>query len=118
MSVNVVTVTVTADASPSDVAKAEGNVVAVPSGAMWPDASNNPIVPAVIHAQLANGTCSLSLVASDSFAAGVLTWDFIINIRGLPTVNVASCAVNFTNGATQSVWTILQAAGWTPLSVP
>jgi hypothetical protein len=118
MTVNVVTVTVTADASPSDVATAEGNVVAVPSGAMWPDVSNNPIVPAVIHAQLVAGTCSLSLVASDNFAAGVLTWDLIINIRGLPTVNVPSCTVAFTNGATQSVWTILQAAGWTPLSVP
>ena len=118
MTVNVVTVTVTADSSPSDVAKAEGNVVAIPSGAMWPDTSNNPIVPMVVHGQLQQGTCSLSLVATDNFAAGVLTWDIIINIRGMATINVAGCAVNFADGATQSVWTILQNAGWTPLSVP
>lgn len=118
MSLNVVTVTVTADVSPSDQATAEGNVVAVPSGTEWPDTSNNPIVPAVVHGTLASGTCSLSLVASDNFSAGVLAWDFIINIRGLQTINVPSCAVNFSNGATQSVWAILTAAGWTPLSVP
>ena len=118
MTVNVVNVTVAADASPVDAATAEGNVVAVPSGAMWPDGNNVPIVPEVVHGTLVAGTCTLQLVASDNFAAGVLSWDIIINIRGLPTVNVAGCVINFANGATQSVWTILTAAGWTPPSVP
>lgn len=119
MTINVVNVVVAADSSPADAGVfAEGNVVAVPSGAMWPDTNNVPIVPMAVHGTLASGTCTIELAASDSFAAGVLTWDIIINIRGMATVNVAGCVVNFANGATQSVWTILQAAGWTPLSAP
>ena len=118
MTVNVVNVTVAADNSPADLATAEGNAVAVPSGVEWPDTSGNPIVPMVVHGYLVNGTCTLQLVASDNFSAGVLTWDFIINIRGLPTVNVPGVAVNFASGATQNVWTILSAAGWTPPPQP
>lgn len=123
MTVNVVNVTVAADTSAGAVA--EGNVVAVPSGTQWPDVSNNPIVPVVVHGTLGDGLngatageCILPLVASDNFAAGVLKWDFIINIRGLPTVSVAGCVVNFASGATQSVWSILTAAGWTPAAMP
>lgn len=118
MTVSIVNVTVAADNSPADLATAEGNVVAVPSGTMWPDASANPIVPMVVHGTLQGGTCTLQLVASDNFASGVLTWDIIINIRGLPTVNVPGVPVNFANGATQSVWAILTAAGWTPPPQP
>jgi hypothetical protein len=120
MSLTVVNVTVAADVSPADPANvyAEGNVVAVPSGAQWPDTSNNPIVPMVVHGTLENGTCTIQLVASDNFTAGVLTWDFIINIRGLPTVNVAGVQVIYANGANQNVWSILQAAGWAPVSQP
>ena len=63
------------------------------------------------------GECQIALVASDNYAAGVLAWDLIINIRGLPTVNVSDVTVNFSNGATQNVWTILAAAGWTPTAL-
>lgn len=127
MSVNIVNVTVAADVSPADPSNvfAEGNVVAVPSGTEWPDTSNNPIVPMVVHGTLGDGLngavpgqCIIKLVASDSFAAGVLNWDFIINIRQLPTVNFANVPVNFANGANQNVWTILSAAGWTPAPQP
>lgn len=125
MAVNVVNVTIAADNSPADLASAEGNAVAVPSGVEWPDTNNNPIVPMVVHGTLGDGLngatageCILKLVASDNFAAGVLNWDFIINIRGLPTVNVAGVAVNFASGATQSVWSILSAAGWVPVTQP
>jgi hypothetical protein len=125
MSLNVVAVTVGVDTSPADSAPAEGNVIAVPSGTQWPDTSNDPIVPMVVHGTLGDGLnggtageCILELVASDDFSPGVLTWDFIINIRGLPTVNVASVPVNFASGASQNVWTILAAAGWTPISQP
>lgn len=120
MTTNVVTVTVAASNSPADQAAAEGNVVAVPDGAQWPDANNNPVVPMVVHGYLGDGTsqaagaCEIELVASDNFGAGVLTWDFIINIRGFPTVNVQSVPVNFSSGASQNIWTILAAAGWTP----
>lgn len=125
MTVNTVLVTMQADNSPADVANAEGNIVAVPSGTMWPDSSNNPIVPAVVHGYLGDGQNGagagetiLKLVASDNYSAGVLTWDFIINIRDFPTINQEQVAVNFASGATQSIWAILQAAGWTPPSVP
>jgi hypothetical protein len=125
MSTNTVLVTVAADVSPADVAKAEGNVVAVPSGVMWPDTSNEPIVPAVVHGTLGDlenggvaGEAIIELLASDNYATGVLTWDFIINIRGLPTVSVADVPVNFSNGANQSIWTILAATGWTPARMP
>jgi hypothetical protein len=120
MSLTVVNVTVAADASPADPAGvfAEGNVVAVPSGAQWPDTNSNPIVPMVVHGTLVNGTCTIALVASDNFTAGVLTWDFIINIRGLPTVNVPGVQVIYANGASQNVWGILTAAGWTPTPQP
>ena len=114
MTASTVNVTVTADVSPADGSPAEGNVVAVPNGTQWPDLSGNPSVPMVVHGTLAAGTCTLVLVASDNFSAGVLTWDIIINIRGLKTVNVQAVPVNFASGATQSVWTILSAAGWTP----
>lgn len=118
MTANLVNVVVAADASPADQAAAEGNVVAVPSGVEWPDTGGNPIVPAVVHGTLENGTCTIVLVASDNFDPGVLTWDLVINIRGLPTVTVADVPVNFALGATQNVWTILQAAGWTPAPSP
>lgn len=118
MSVNLVTVTVAADSSPADIPSAEGYVIASPSGVQWPDSNSEPIVPMVQRGDLKNGSCTLSLVASDNFSAGVLLWDFIINIRGLATVNVSQVAVNFSAGANQNVWTILQTAGWTPPSMP
>lgn len=125
MTYNVVSVTVGASTSPVDIAKAEGNVVAVPAGTQWPDTSNDPIIPAVVHGTLGDGLngaqpgeCILQLVASDNFAAGVLAWDFIINLRGFPTVSVSDVPVNFSSGASQNVWTILAAAGWTPPSMP
>jgi hypothetical protein len=125
MSTNTVLVTVAADVSPDDVAKAEGNVVAVPSGTEWPDTSSNPVVPAVVHGTLGDlqnggvaGEAIIELLASDNYSDGVLNWAFIINIRGLPTVSVADVPVNFSNGANQSIWDILTAAGWTPPSMP
>lgn len=121
MTVNTVNVVVAADSSPTDLVTAEGNVVAVPSGTQWPDNSGVPIVPMVVHGTLSDGLngatpgeCIIKLVASDNFSAGVLTWNFLINIRGLPTINVADVPVDFADGATQPVWSILSAAGWTP----
>jgi hypothetical protein len=116
--VNLVSVTIAASDSPADAGSPEGYFVFAPSGVMWPDASNLPIVPMVVHGVLVNGTATVSLVASDSFGAGVLTWDVIINIRGLPTINVAGVPVNFASGATQSIWSILSAAGWSPTPQP
>ena len=121
MTTTTVNVVVAADNSPADLAHAEGNVVAIPSGTEWPDTSGNPIVPMVVHGTIGDGLngatageCIIILVASDNYTAGVLAWDLIINIRGFPTINVSDVPVNFSLGATQNVWTILAAAGWTP----
>jgi hypothetical protein len=113
VTINVVTVTIAASNSPIDLATAEGYVIAVPDGVQWPDGSNDPVVPMMQQAHLLNGTATLQLVASDNYAAGVLTWDFIANIRSFPTVNVQQVPVNFSLGANQNLWTILAAAGWT-----
>ncbi len=114
MSLNTVTVTVAAQAGPSDTAP-EGNFVFSPNGTMWPTSAGQlPIVPYIQHGSLVNGTASVVLVASDNFAANVLNWDVIINIRGLPTVVVSALPVLFSLGASQSIWDILVANAWTP----
>lgn len=125
MTINTVLVNVQADNAPGDPAPAEGNVIAVPTGTQWPDTSGDPIVPMVVHGYLGDlqnggvaGQAILQLVASDNFAAGVLTWSFIVNIRGFPTVVVKDVPVNFSLGASQNFWTILSATGWTPPPQP
>ena len=126
MTTNLVNLTIQVDGAPGDPAAPEGNYVFTPSGLEWPDTSSNPIVPMVIHAPLTpnplasppNASATFAIVASDNFAAGILTWDVIINVRGLPTVNVPNVPINFANGANQNIWTVLQAAGWTPVTEP
>ena len=124
MTVNMVTVTINVDGSPADSAGPEGNYIFSPSGVMWPDTSGNPVAPMVQHGAIAAApgtqaaTASAQLVASDNYGPGVLTWDVIVNVRGLPTVNVPAVPVNYAAGATQSIWTILQATGWTPITQP
>lgn len=124
MTVNMVTVTIEVDGSPADVAGPEGNYVFSPSGVMWPDTSGAPIAPMLQHGSLTTdntaktGTATVQLVASDNYSAGVLAWDVIVNVRDLPTVNVPNVPVNFAAGATQTLWSILAAAGWTPTTMP
>jgi hypothetical protein len=113
MTYNVVSVTITATASPVDVVPPEGMYVFSPNGVMWPGTPGTlPIVPNVQHGTLVNGTATVQLVASDNFSAGVLNWDIIINIRGMPTVNASAMVVNFATGSTQSVWDILNTNGY------
>lgn len=119
MTINMVTVTVAATASPVDVSSVEGNFVFVPNGYLYPLApGTQPIVPMIQKGFLTGGTASVQLVASDNFPAQVLSWDIIINIRGLPTINQADVPVLFASGASQSVWDILLANGWLPVQQP
>ncbi len=114
---NVVTVTIAAQGSPVDPVPPEGNFIFSPNGEMWPGTAGSlPVVPDIQHGFLVNGTASVQLVASDNFAVNVLNWDVIVNIRGLPTVNVSGVPVNYATGPTQSVWDILSAFGWTPIA--
>lgn len=113
-----VAVTTAADSDPDNNIFAEGNVTFVPSGTHWPDGLGNPIVPPVIHGTLHDGTVTNNLIASDNFDSGVLTWNILINLRGMPTINVPDCVVNHADGASQNVWDILDANGWVPLDQP
>jgi hypothetical protein len=119
MALNLVTVTVAAQGSPIDAAPPEGHFVFVPNGTMWPLAPGSlPIVPDIQQAPLVLGTASVQLVASDNFALGILNWDVIINIAGLPTVSYSGFPVLFASGASQSVWDILTVNGWIPVVQP
>lgn len=119
MTTNLVTVTVAATASPADVTSIEGNFVFVPNGYLYPLAPGTlPIIPMIQKGTLTNGTASVQLVASDNFAAQVLNWDVIINIRGLPTINEADLPILYASGASQSIWDILLANGWLPVQQP
>ena len=115
MSLNLVTVTISATPSPVDDNPVEGNATFIPDGTRW-GATGDPVVPALQHVVLSDSTASVQLVASDNFTAGVLTWCININLKGLPTVNVGGVPVNYASGAAQDVWAILQAAGWLPLT--
>jgi hypothetical protein len=119
MTFNLVTVTIAAQASPVDTLTPQGNYIFSPNGTEWPGTPGSlPIVPQIQSGHLTSGTGSVQLVASDNFAVGVLAWDIIINIRGLPTAIYSTVPINFASGAAQSVWDILSAAGWVPVSQP
>jgi hypothetical protein len=121
MTANMVTVVIAASPSPADTGiTAEGNYIFSPNGTQWPGTPGSlPVVPMIQQGHLTNGTGSVQLLASDNFSSSViLSWDIIINIRGLPTVNFPDAPVNFALGATQSVWDILNNAGWVPISQP
>lgn len=119
MTLNTVTVTVAAQGSPADLVPPEGHYVFVPNGTMWPaTAGALPVVPDIQTGVLVLGTAAAVLVASDNFASGILNWDCIINIQGLPTVNFPGFPVLFALGASQSVWDILAASGWNPVAQP
>lgn len=119
MSLNLVTVTITVQGSPIDTVSQEGNFVFSPNGVLWPGTPGSfPIDPAIQHGFLTGGTASVQLVASDDFSAGVLTWDCIMNIRGLPTIHAYGLIINYATGATQSIWDILSSNGFGLTSQP
>ena len=116
MSLNLVTITVAVQGGPLDAADPEGNFVFSPNGSMWPVTGGSlPIDPQIQQGTLTNGTATVQLVASDNFSAGVLNWDVIINIRGMPTVNFSGLPIIYATGASQSIWDILQYNGWFPV---
>jgi hypothetical protein len=112
MSLNLVTVVIAIQGSPIDTVSQEGNYVFSPNGNLWPGTPGTlPIDPAVQQGHLTSGTASVQLVASDDFAAGVLTWDCILNIRGMPTIHAYGLIINYATGSTQSIWDILSSNG-------
>jgi hypothetical protein len=105
-------------------AGSEGNALFVATGTLMSD-SFVAIVTPVVECNLdVNGnmitmlpTTTLTgalLLASDNFSTGELNWNVFMTVRGLNQVIARDFPVNFSNGATQNLFTILEAAGWTP----
>ncbi len=108
------TVTVTANFG----AGAEGHWLFAATGTLMDD-TNIAIVTPVITGSLApggTGLLSSSLLASDNFGTGELLWNVFLDIRGVSSVDFQDFTVNFSLGASQNLFTILRASGWTPLA--
>lgn len=79
------------------------------------DDQNLAIVTPVIQGNLdSSGNLSVALLASDNFSAGELTWSCFIEVKGQTLVRVQDFPVYFALGASQRLYTVLAAAGWTP----
>ena len=112
MTTNTVTVTAAFGAG------AEGHWLFAASGTLMDD-TNVAIVTPVVSGSLApggTGLLSAVLLASDNFGAGELYWNIFMEIRGLSEVNFQDFTLNFALGASQNLFTVLRASGWTPLS--
>lgn len=64
--------------------------------------------------QVVNGP---QLLASDDFQTGALYWNFFGSFRGMANIHITNMQINFSDGASQNLFTILAANGWTPQSV-
>jgi len=104
------TVTVTA----SFGASAQGSFLFAATGSLVSD-SNVAIVTPTINGRLdSSGNLTAVLLASDNFGLHELTWNCFISVKGMSDIFVQGFAVNFALGASQNLFTILEASGWTP----
>lgn len=105
-------VTVTASFGSS----AEGNYLFAATGTLMSDTNVAIVTPVVSGILDSTGNLSAVLLASDNFGAGELTWNCFIVVKGMSPINVQDFTVNFAQGASQNLFTVLEASGWTPLS--
>lgn len=91
----------------------------VAGGTLVDDTNLAIVTPVVRGSTMVGGTglLSASLLASDNFGTGELLWTCFIRVQGLPEIEWHDFNVNFANGASQSLYTVLKAAGWTPVSI-
>jgi hypothetical protein len=96
----------------------EANWLFVAGGTLMDDTNLAIVTPIVRGSALPGGTGLLSatLLASDNFGTGELLWSCFIRIQGMPYIEVHDFVVNFALGATQTLFTVLKASGWTPIS--
>lgn len=79
------------------------------------DSTDIAIVTPVVQGTLdTSGNLSAVLLASDNFAPGALTWSCYVTVKGLSTIHVVDFTVAYGQGASQTLFAILSAAGWTP----
>ncbi len=95
----------------------EGNYQFTASGTLM-DSSSIALVFPVFRGVLINGAFSQALLASDNFTAGFLTWDVLIRVQGMEVIDFRNFAINYSAGASQGLFGILQTAGWVAPSEP
>lgn len=95
---------------------AEGWYLFAAGGTLVTDANLAIVTPVVQGTLDASGNLSATLLASDSFSPGELNWNVFLNVRGMNQVHVIGFPVNFALGGTQTLFTVLSAAGWSPTS--
>lgn len=99
---------------------AEGNFLFDADGDLVQDPSTAIVTPVVRGSLDSQGRLwdgktqgsGVSLLASDNFLDGQLTWHILLRIQGWGTADVADVPVNFTLGASQGIFGVLEAAGW------
>lgn len=94
---------------------ATGRFTLIAQGSLM-DSSDVAIVTPVLVGVLVAGQLTASVLASDSagFADGALNWHVLVEVQGLANIDVENVPINFSNGASQNLLTVLTAAGWTP----
>lgn len=89
------------------------------AGGSLVDDTNLAIVTPVVRGNAlpgGNGLLSAVLLASDNFGTGELLWTCFIQIQGMQPIAVYDFPVYFALGANQTLFTVLKAFGWTPIS--
>lgn len=111
MTTNLVTVTANFGAG------ATGHWLFAASGTLIDDTNVAIVTPVIQGSLLPGGTGLLSaqLLASDNFGAGELLWNIFLSVKGISEIEFQGFTVNFASGASQNLFTILKASGWTPL---
>lgn len=92
----------------------EGNFLFSPAGTLYDSTTNTLVAAQIQQGLLANGVLTVTVLASDNFASGVLNWDVHIAVRSVPFIDVPNVTVNFAAGANQNLFTVLIANGWNP----
>lgn len=98
-------------------AAAEGTFLFAAVGTLM-DSSDLAIVTPVVQDVLdLNGNLSATLLASDNYAPGSLNWSCFVSVRGVSQIHVIGFPVDYALGASQNLYQILAAVGWTPPAV-
>jgi hypothetical protein len=71
-------------------------------------------LPSGTYGSAGDGTpnSGLALLASDNFGAGELLWTVKIVVEGVANISASGIIINYADGATQGLFTILEANGW------
>jgi hypothetical protein len=108
MSENIVTVNAAFGSAGS------GNFLFAATGTLMTSAYIAIVTPVVYGILDDEGNLTAELLASDNYTTGELNWNCFLTVQGLSAIHVTDLAVDFSNGASQNLFTILAAAGWIP----